>query len=712
MTLTVPKAGSTAGSAAQVRLEAPQGAGAMAQFGQVMAEVGRHVEDDQLRREAQRFTVDLTRDLNDLRLEVSQIGDPDQATATWDQRSTALRQSYMDGQTDSGRPRVSQKNSDRFGLTFDQLHNQHSFSLGRQAVAARHAEYQANTLTYRHEALTQMSAADEDQRAVLAGQYSTMLGDMEAANVINAAQRAQLELAFLNDAENARAIGMVANDPQAYLDADAAGKFDAMDAEARAQRRVQAQGNLDRAASATQRAIEADQTAEVKATGNRLGDMRDVLGAGMQSEDLTFLETPQAKSHEDYSETMAALALANEQPDLGRMTLEQIDTLIAAEKARPVAKKYQTERLEFLAGLKVKVEAGYEKDAIAYAAQAGLYVPDLPEFDPNDPKAYAEGLSARIEHGQYMQDQGYTKDVVVLSEAEQEQFEELVGSDQDPASRLTMVKAMAAAYGDEAGGQSAKLAGDPVFGLAAGLIAQGLPDKTARDILSGQTKLAQKTVANPSRSQAIELFHEKTEGLFRDQPHMTEAVLGAALAIYAEENPTEDPTELDGTKFNRAVQRAMGALPGDDGQLSVGGLQTIGEIGEDHLVPLPPRMPAQQVNDALERVGDQLGWHWKSDDPNYSGGPTTGGYIQPNVDLLASASLSDQVPDLGDPGGDDYNPKDIWNDLQLAPLWPDGRQADSYVLFRMRGGRPVYLQDTSGQTFVLSLGRLLKGAAQ
>jgi hypothetical protein len=135
--LSMPYAGTNPGRPAQAQPQPVDGrAGAVADFGQVMLDVGTALENDRLDREIKRAQVDMTRELNDLRLQVEGIGDPDAADAAWQQGVEQLRSAYVAPAAD-GRARISPANADRFGLAFDDLANRHASSLGARSLELR-----------------------------------------------------------------------------------------------------------------------------------------------------------------------------------------------------------------------------------------------------------------------------------------------------------------------------------------------------------------------------------------------------------------------------------------------------------------------------------------------------------------------------------------------------------------------------------------------
>jgi len=689
MTLTVPKAGSDAGRAAQVRVEAPETGDIVARFGEVTKQIGTAMETDYLSREAQRFQTDLTADMNDLRLQVSQIGDPDAADYAWQQGVEGLKNAYISGQTDDGRPRVSEKNKERFGLAFDELNSRNTFSLGKQTLAARQSQREADFIRYSQVATQQGSVSDPEMRATLLGQGYDKIDEMVAQGVIDAAEGERRKIGLTENVDNARAIDMVSTNPEAFLAASENGDFGGLPADIQARYRVQAQGNIDRAAAAAQTEAEKTAKAEAKVVSERLQSIRDVRAGGMKSVDEAWLASEEAKASPDYPETMAALSLSNEQPRLAQMTPAEIDAMIAGEEARPVKHKYQVERVKVLRDLKDTAEQAWEKDQVAYAQEVGLYVPDLPDFDPTNPEVFGKALRDRQQVAEERVADGYVKRPVALSDDERAQIETRAKSDQPVAERLALAKSLAIGFGGAARTEAQRLNEDPVFGWVTSLVAKGLPDKTAREILAGQTKLDQKTVITPSRSQAIEEFHTQTENNFRDLPGMTEAVIGAAIAHYAETNPTADPAAMDGDVFQRSVNLVLGATQGRNKDLTVGGIQRIDTswFGKGYLLPLPPGVAAEDVETVIGTVETDLR----------------------NADMkrLQAASIAGDLPDF-----EGSDPADIWQETELVPFWPEGDHSPVYVLQRTRNGRPTYLAGQNGSVFKLDLRKLISGASQ
>lgn len=602
MTLTVPKAGSDAGRAPQVRVAEPTGGEMFAQFGNQMKQVGEALETDFLQREAQRFQTDLTGDMNNLRLEVTAIGDPDAAEARWRDGTAALRQNYLAGQGENGLPRVSEKNRERFGLTFDELNNRNSFSLGRQTLEARQSQRQADLMRYSQIATQQAAGADPDMRATLLGQGIEKIDQLVATGAISPAQGETQKQALAQEMDNARAIGMSAENPQGMIDALDAGEFAGLPGEVQERYRVQAAANLDRAAAAAQTAAEKAAKEQATLTGNRLADIRDVRGTGMQSVDEAWLASDDAKSHPDYPMTIAALSLAREQPELAKMSPPQLDALIAGEEARPVREKYQTERVQHLRSLRKDAAPAWQQDAVAQADKVGLYVPDLPQFSLDTARDFGRGLVARSQMADELIEGEYTRDRALLNAEEKEQLRANASIDADPASRAALAETLTDSLSPEDAEQLGEIIGDPVFSFVGGLLAVGGDRATAREIFRGQQVVVEKNITLPAVAKRQGAAFKAIDAFFADQPdgEKTQSTITAAAdALYAARIRREGPQhDIDTDVYRQALHEVMGGTGRYDGTNAQGGMQDV----RGALTPLPMGVRANDADAALGQM--------------------------------------------------------------------------------------------------------------
>lgn len=604
MTLTVPKAGSDGGRAARVRVEEPQGGALLAQFGDQMRAVGEALENDYLSREAQRFQTDLTGEMNNLRLEVMEIGDPDQAEAAWRQGSQALRQSYLEGQTDDGRPRVSPKNAEKFGLTFDELHNRNAFSLGKQTLGARQAQQEATFIRYAQTATQQGATADPDMRATLLGQGYEQVDQMVAAGVIDAAEGERRKLGLTQDMDNARAIEMVASDPDGFLASSGDGDFAGLPADVRARYRVQAQGNINRLAAKAEAEAERVAKEQAKVRDGRLKDMRAVWDAGMQSDDIAYLLDEDAKQSPEWAETMAQFELVNEYPRLRQMTPAQQEALIAGEKARPVTKGYEAQRLPVLEKLRSEAETAWATDGVAYARETGLYVPDLPEFDPKNPAAYASGLAARVKRGDEFVEEGRTNVPPILDAEERAQLVKLSSVDTPPETRLALAKALGASMPARGPNTITEITGDPVLAHVSGYLAAGGRDDLASQIFEGQADIVNGNVTMPSKPARIEAGIDMLSGVFSGfggSARAERAAREATDALYAKKARVAGQIEdIDTDLYVQSMHEVMGGLGASGSEEARGGIAVI----NGYATMIPVGMRHQDVLTTIDKLGD------------------------------------------------------------------------------------------------------------
>ena len=716
MTLTVPKAGSDGGRAAQVRVETPQGGDMLAQFGDQMRVVGERLENDYLDREAQRFQTDLTGDMNNLRLEVSAIGDPDQAEAAWKNGTATLRQTYLEGQTEDGRPRVSKKNAEKFGLTFDELYNRNAFSLGKQTLGARQAQREATYLQYANTATQVAATADPEMRAASLADGFDMIDQNVAAGVFDAAEGERRKQALAQDFDNARAISMVANDPEGFLASSGEGEFSGLPADVQARYRVQAQGNIDRAEAAAQTAAEKAAKEQAKVVGDRLGEIRDVREGGLKSVDEVWLASEDAKAHPDYPKTMAAIGLSNEQPKLDMMTPAQLRASIAAEESRPVKHKYQTERVELLKDRLKVAETELKRDAVAYVRGVGVYVPDLPQFDPDDPAAYAKALQARVKMGAELVEQGYVREPVYLDEDELDDLKEAASVDADPAARAKLAYAVTQALPADGSVTMDDLIDDPVMTHIGGLQAAGGRAGLAAEVLRGQQVIETGSVKMPPVADRTGAAFTALQGYFADEPQgeqTEEAIRASADALYAARVRRTDPTApIDESVYRQALHEVMGGTGKYGTKNATGGMQIV----RGALVPLPLSAKARDVERALGQL--QLDMEGRKSptydrfDDEFRKMATAGGALPPRdfisgAEAQARADAIWQAASLsgGQPGvnGEVLTP-DALSQMQIKAVGPDEYQF-------VYNGRPV--SDTlTGRAYEFSLSALLQGYGQ
>lgn len=697
MTLTVPYAGSAAGRAPQLRTEASTTGQALGEFGQRMQETFQRVEAFQLDTELQRAQVDVTRELNDLRLEVEQIGDPQQAETRWVQGSQAIREGYLSGQTAEGRGRIAPKNADRFSLSFDRLANAHAYSLGERLIRDRFAQREASFMSYAYEAARQGSTADPETRSVLIAQGDEQIDAMVAGGVIDAAKGQALKIGLRGDIDGARAIDMVNSDPEGFLEAsNNPANFPGLSGEQIAQRRVQARNELDRRAAAEKTAAEAEARRQKVIVGNEISDAVAVLRSGKPLSNPDFLQRDDVRAHEDYPELATWARLSAKVPDLAVKTPDELREMTRAERKRPGMSAHETEELSALERLYDEAVAGWAQDPIAFAREKELLPAPLEQMpDPADRQAYASALRERMAFAGWLNEKGYTEDALPLDKAEQDALKRAADVEQDPAARADLALALAQSAQGRPGTALDELLGDRVLAYTGGFLAGGGGRGTAEEILKGQRLVELGTVKLPPVAERQEPTFDMLDQLFVDLPggDLAEAhAREAADALYAARlRRSDDPGEgMDEDRYQQALHEVLGGTGEFGRRGSRGGVQSF--RGVNTVMPMGVR--AEDV----ERALDSLGQKPVAPRPGPLPGPRS---------TYDESVLADQLAAISGGRSAEIEGRPVTAD-QLADFHVKAIGDDAYVFVRKSGEGTVALYDETGNPFTFSMRRLLR----
>lgn len=604
--LTVPKAPISAGRAADTTVRYQNPGPEMAQLGQEMFQMGALLENDRLDRQMSRLQVGMTRDLGTLRQQVEAMGDPDVAGAAWDQGLTELRNSYMTGVDENGRPRVDEKNAENFNLAFDDLSSRHGLAIGGRTMALRQSERAATFMDYERTAAIEAARTDPDTRAQIYATYDSEADKMVANGIWSPEQGATNKMAFREETQNTGAIELVTADPARFLELNAAGAYDFLPPERAASYAVQAQGRLDAMTAAEARQAEAARKERAAKIDTRLDQIIDIVGDDRVAVDEAWLNSAEVKASPKYAETMAAIALRDEQPGIATMTPAELDAAVAAEAARPVGQPFQTERLKVLTAARDKAREGYSTDPIAYARTAGLPVPDLPELNAEDPAAFVEGVAARVTFGRELQQDGYTNAPAIFDQDEAASVKAALTVEQDPADRARLAGALVASVRQRGGSPSqlANVFDDPVLSHVGGFIAAGGNAGLATEILRGEQVMAQGNVVMPPVADRMAPVFDQIGVLFADIPGgeaQQATVTAAADALYAVRQRRIDPTgDIDEDLYSQVLHEVMGGTGAFGSSDARGGVAEI----NGRLTMLGRGVSAEDVEvtvDAIER---------------------------------------------------------------------------------------------------------------
>ncbi len=707
MTLTIPQAGVIAGRSASVQVEAPESGAILAEFGQRMAERAQKVLDERNAMTQQRVQLDMARDLARARQEVEQTSDPAALGSGWEQRSSAIRSQYLDQIED---PELKE----RLDLAFTEMNDRHGLAVGNRAIALTKSQRAALWVDQRSTITAEAARADEESFGILLELGEEAINTRLAAGDLDPAAAAEERQALRADVFGARAQQAISDDPEAFIASVDGGAYDVLGEKA-AGLRLSAEREIarrnDAAAKEADRALEAQK----RAVKDRLNAQADIFEKGLTASDEALLTDPNIRAIVDtdadlqqaHAKALAARDLRDEIPNIRQKTPAQLRAEIAREKATPKDRPDQAARLAVLEGWLGKAETAWASDGVAAARAAGFELPPLPDIDPADPDAMAEGIARRLDFDAWQRKAGYGAPQAILSADEQARIKALLAPEADVAPKLALAEALAA-NGREARRVAQVAGADPAFRRAVSILQSGGDRDLAAQILTGQQKEKLGTVSLPPKAQRQLIFANVTGGALSADPAMEAEILEAASAAYAAEaagaNPDGDNSILpfkDDTEaqdmFARAVARVSGATPDRNGDLTVGGLQEI----NGRMVALPRGVPRDAVADAWDNIGTQLrGGVWDDRYQTWSYAGEAGDPLR----ALRSASIDPgAVPALG------ANAAAQWANMRLHRVG----ETDVYKLVLTRNGRDLIVPiagDAAGREFLFSLPSLIEGA--
>ncbi len=693
MTLTVPRAGTDAGRAARPVFEEPQTGNVIQAFGDQVAQIGDRLETDRLDREMRRLQVDMTKDLNDLRLQAEEIGDPDELGQFWDQGVAGLKDRYLTGKRENGRAIVDPKNAEAWGLGFDDLANRHGFAIGQTALALRQSQRVGTFLDYEQVAGQQAALTDPNTRDELYLDYDAQVDDMVNRGVFSPEVGAAKKRDFRAASETANLTYLIAEDPDAVLDGLEAGVWSGLDAQQVASWTAKAETAIAAREEKAQKAAEAEAgqvSAQIK--GN-LNEAIAIVGKGRVSPLEALVDDPVAQEEhpELVAELRGAVALRDEKIFIDQMTPDELEALSDRMAGETVMRKWQTEAKDTVDARLAEAKTELARDPIAYSAKVELPVPPL---DLSSPDAMVEGLGARAVFGNWLTKRGYTERPVYLSLDEQAALKAMIDpkGNTAPADRARIARVLATTLGP---GAVAGLAPDLPFVHVAGFLGAGGNDALATEILRGQEEIARKTVVMPPLSDRAAPFFSTVGGLFDELPktgvRAKETLFATADALYAARNGLDPDGEIDAEAYAQATHEAMGGTGSFGSSDATGGIQDI----NGHTTFMPMGLSQSRVERALDSLGDALG-----------DVPVLGGKEKPRytaaTGAIAAASESGNLPVIN---GQYLTAEDL-QDLQFIAVGDD-----SYVLARREGNTLVRALDAvTGDEFRLSLTRLTDAA--
>jgi hypothetical protein len=597
--LTVPRAPTTVGRVAEVRVEAPQTGAVLAEFGQQMFRVGDALEGERLDRAMGRARIEAMEGLNGLRLEMEEIGDPDRIDAEYAPRTKALRDGWL--------ANVDPKIRADAELMFDEMSVAHQMSLGRQSLDLRQSQRRAALMQTRQVALNTASQGDPDVADAAFAAYRDTL-DQAVANGSMTPEQAEADWqAFGSENEQGRMTGLLSRAPGALLQAIDSGELGQnLTPAQRESYRARAQSELARG--------RAEGVAQAR---DRLKDGIAVLRTGSPfagaGEVQALLQDPVIAALPEAREYRDTLALNEAQPGFAQLPLADKRARRKAAAAAPKDKAYEANVVEAMDRLITAHEAAIKDDSLGWIEQAGLKpVEPLP-----DPTAGFDDLTAGLRQRLYAREGAKATGIVGdkphwFRPDERDAYARLAAPDASPADNLKLATALATLGPDGAEQAAAELGAPPMFAHLGGGVAVGaIRPEVARQAFEGARVIARNDVALPPVSERRHSYFQAFRTLFSDgsgetgldETEVREAVIATADAIYAyrkRENRRPGDKDFDGDAYARILHEVLGGQGSPDS--GTGGVGVIRNLSGDYAIQLPRGVAAADVQGAVDRL--------------------------------------------------------------------------------------------------------------
>ena len=708
MSLTVPRAGLQAGRSASIRINEPQIGNAVAQFGDVMREVGGALEAERLDRTRARDRLALTQAMEDLSLQADQVGDPDELDALWKQGVAERRKAYLETVDPQLRPQAE--------LEFDARVQPYGIQIGRRQLGLMNDQRMATYTQAREAVVRQAATMEPDAAAQLLATHDAEIDGLVQRNLMPADRAMAERMAVRAEAETVRATRLLDTDPAALVTGLDAGAFPNMDP-----RQAETFRSRGTSAIAAEQARQA--TAAKAENGARISAARDVLKDGSevfrkgrafsrQSEADALLADPEIAALPEAQAYARSAMLFEQMPGFAPLSLAEKDRLISEVEAQPIDTPDAARVVEAMRENRTAHREAVRKDPWAYGASVGVVAPQ-PLPDPSD-AGFAPALQRRRADMARLEASGIIDGPAPLfTPAEAEALAPLAAPTASPAERAGFAAGLAQLLKPEDMDRAASLLkADPVFGyVGTGLAAGELPPVTARQIFEGQRAIDSKDVSLPAIQDRREPWFESFADLFEDGTRIIgyrpngepivaddetgprDRILAAADALYAFKVRGDLANTKDGklsaTHWQQALHEALGGIG------TVGGSDARGGIGEVRgaKVLLPPGVSAVEVQGGLIRIETALGSApYAANDPGRAGR------------ILADLSPGGQPPQIG---GQDMDAA-TWRRLRVKST------GDGFALIwtNTETGRENIVTDAAGDPWIIDPARLIRGAGR
>ena len=710
MSLTVPRAGNIAGRSANVQVATPDTGAAFAEFGNVMTQVGNKLVSEAADREMARGKMQMMQGMQDLRLQVEQIGDPDQIEAAYASGTKALREQIVGG--------MMPRNHADAALLFDEVAFSHGAAIGGRVLDLQQSQQRATLDQTAQVVIAGAATNDPETQAAYLDQYTASLDALVAKGVLNPEQRAAKLSEVTGGSQSARMTRLLSDDPAALVTAIDKGELGAgMDGGQvqtfRARGVAQVESNAAAAATDATRAL----TERTLAGKEIITEGTKVWRAGKpfaSEADIAAIKAdPElaAALKPELDEYANAEDLFSFKPGFSRMSLEGKKRMRAEEAARPADKAYQANRLTAMDAEIAEHEAALKGDGDFYGfvATRGL-APVQPLPDPSSGsvgdlsaalKSRARsatgltvtGLSGTLPGGAARPAPYFTPD-------ERETWGALAAPTASPADRAKLAAVIAGTPGMDAERAAKELKADPMFTFVGGGMAAGdLSARVAKEAFEGVRVLEAQEVKMPPVTERRtkfftdmpRLFDDGVDGFGADESATMRAALGTADAIYAYRMRGKQPEgggTIDQDVYSQSLHEAMGGSGTFGAGDATGGIATLSSYAGDYVTVLPKGVSADQITEAQDDIQARL---YQAPSARNSGAAPVAAISEADWKGL---SVDGSLPDIGGKLPDAAT----FRSLQLRPLGGDryelikpGIMSGSYAPITAAGGRPYVI---------------------
>jgi GH24 family phage-related lysozyme (muramidase) len=328
--------------------------------------------------------------------------------------------------------------------------------------------------------------------------------------------------------------------------------------------------------------------------GETLTSIRQSANHDRTHEDEAILFTPEARAHPDYNRTFAAVDTRNMRIQLHREPPSHLEEIINHERGAAIGETWENDYLENFEEIQSIQNRGLAEDPMAYWADTSRFpVPDLSDFDVNNPTTIIRGLRQRAVFAEAMTAAGWPNTRRIFTNEEREQLSVILSPDTELPARTAFAGMLIEALGPRAVQAATELGADSTTSGFVGLAARTGDLQTLEVGLTGQAMLraGQAQRAAPADRILSNIAPEVDEALppsgnVRAQiSEMAEAY----AAYHAGTGVPDADLMAEGAMFAIGYREADGS----------GGVQPIGALGGRDMF-LPPGVRPEEVSEALQ----------------------------------------------------------------------------------------------------------------